>query len=146
MIDAVIVHQIPGRMRLRIPAMRGDSGYFSALSDKLENIEGVAMVKVNPASASIVLGYAGEAQMLLEKMRELELDPRIEEHVGDAPRHSGIQPVRLISGRDINPMFMLGTALTVVGLVQTFRGQIVVPSVTVFWYALEAFRNAGKNR
>lgn len=146
MIDAVIIHQIPGRMRLRIPAMRGNAGYFSALSDKLENIEGVAKVKVNPTSTSVVVEYAGEAQALLEQMREFDLDLKIEDHAGEVPPHSGIQPIRLISGRDINPMFMLGTALTVVGLVQTFRGQIVVPSITVFWYALEAFRNAGKNR
>jgi hypothetical protein len=43
-------------------------------------------------------------------------------------------------------MFMAGTALTVVGLVQTFRGKIIVPSITAFWYALEAFRTSGKNR
>lgn len=146
MIEAVIVHQIPGRLRLRIPPMRGDAGYFSVLSDKLDTIEGVELVKVNPASASVVVQYAGEPQTLLERMRELDLDPRIEDDTGGAALISGIEPIRLISGRDINPMVMLGSALTVIGLVQTFRGKIVVPSITAFWYALEAFRNSGKNR
>jgi len=76
----------------------------------------------------------------LESMRELGLNPVLKQDIDQAVRNSGIRPFRLVSGREINPMFMVGSALAIVGLVQTFRGKIVVPSVTAFWYALEAFR------
>jgi hypothetical protein len=144
MTDAVIVHQLPGRIRLRIPTMRGDAGYFSMLADSLGDVPGVQQVQTNPATASMVVRFAGDAERVLEQMRELGLDPKIKERGNEITKRTGIGHIRLISGRDMNPMFMAGSALALLGLVQTFRGKIVVPSVTAFWYALEAFRASGR--
>jgi hypothetical protein len=144
MIDALIVHQLPGRIRLRIPAMRGDAGYFSALADSMSDAPGVQQVKTNPATASMVVQFEGNGERILEQMHELGLEPKIKESNSGITKRTGIGPVRLVSGRDINPMFMVGSALALLGLVQTFRGKIVVPSVTAFWYALEAFRASGR--
>jgi len=140
MIEAVIAHQVPGRIRIRIPTMRGQAHDLTELAGQLGNIAGVAAVKLNSATGSIVLQFSGNADSILESMRELGLNPVLKQDIDQAVRNSGIRPFRLVSGREINPMFMVGSALAIVGLVQTFRGKIVVPSVTAFWYALEAFR------
>jgi hypothetical protein len=144
MTDAVIVHQLPGRIRLRIPAMRGDANYFSALATSLGHAPNVQQVKTNPATASVVVQFEGDAERILEQMHELGLEPEIRKSMNEITKRTGIGPVRLVSGRDINPMFMAGSALALLGLVQTFRGKIVVPSVTAFWYTLEAFRASGR--
>jgi hypothetical protein len=146
MIETLIVHQVPGRMRIRIPAMRGDADYFLDLAGRLGNIAGMAAVKANPATASIVMQFSGNPQSVLEHLRELDLDPAIKLHDTQAASGSGIRPLRLVTGRDINPMFMAGLALALMGLVQTYRGKVAVPSITAFWYALEAFRASGKKR
>jgi hypothetical protein len=146
MSKALIVHQMPGRMRIRIPAMRGNADYFSDLAGKLGNIAGMAAVKANPATASIVMQFSGNPQGVLEHLRELDLDPTIKHHETQAASGSGIRPVRLVTGRDINPMFMAGLTLALVGLVQTYRGKVAVPSITAFWYAVEAFRASREKR
>jgi hypothetical protein len=146
MTGALIVHQLPGRMRIRIPAMRGNPEYFSDLASKLGNMAGIAAVKANPATGSIVMQFSGNPESILEHLRELDLDPAIKHHDSDAASGSAIRPFRLVTGRDINPMFMAGLALAMVGLVQTYRGKVAVPSITAFWYAVEAFRASGEKR
>lgn len=145
MTDAVIVHQIPGRIRLRVPGMRGNADYFAALTDSLGDAPGVQDVKASPGTASVVVRFDGEAQRIFEQMHRFGLSPKTREDVSEAVKRAGLGRVRLVSGRDIDPMFMAGTALALFGLVQTFRGKIVVPSITAFWYALEAFRASGRS-
>jgi hypothetical protein len=54
--------------------------------------------------------------------------------------------LNLVSGRDINVMFMLGALMVAVGIVQIYRGRILVPAISAFWYAVNAFRESGKSR
>jgi len=55
-------------------------------------------------------------------------------------------PFNLVSGREITPMFMAGTLLAALGAAQTLRGKFLAPAVTVFWYAIQAFRQAEMSR
>lgn len=146
MTTAVIVHQIAGRIRMRIQEMRGNHQYFIDLADRLKNVETIEAVKVNLATLSVVVQFSGSLEELVARMRELDLNMTVKKSDREAVRSSGIRPLRIVSGRNINPMFMLGSTFAVIGLVQTFRGKVAVPSLTALWYAVEAFRNAGKNR
>lgn len=148
MTTASIVHQLPGRLRMRIVAQRGNTDYFSKLSEKLAEIEDILSLQVNPFTGSVVLRYDGAAEQLLQRIQEripnfaIEINHRIK----DSNHLVNIRPFKLVSGRHISPMFMLGTALTAVGIIQGVRGKIAVPSITAFWYALDAFRQSGKTR
>lgn len=146
MTDAVIVHQLPGRIRIRVPAMRGVEPYFSELGERLRMVDSVQTVKANPATGSILVHFGGDSGALLERLHELDLHPQIKSDTPDVLRHSPLPVVRLVSGREIDPLFMAGCVLATIGLAQTVRGKILVPSVTAFWYALEAFRAALRGR
>ena len=141
-----IVHQLPGRIRMRVSAKRNDAVYLSRLSECLTCIAGVRGSQVNAATGSVVVHYDGDPGLLLERMREqiphlvIENNYRIK---NNSP--SGIRPFRIIRGRQLSPMLLLGSALAAVGVMQTFRGKIAVPSITAFWYALDSFRQSGKH-
>ena len=53
--QAHIMHQLRGRLRLKILEKRQDPGYFASLQTRLENLPGVSEVKVNPFTGSVVL-------------------------------------------------------------------------------------------
>jgi len=130
---------------MRVAAKRHNADYFSRLSERLDKIAGVRASQVTPSTGSVVVHYEGDADLLLERMREQIPRLVIENYHRDKSNPLvGARPFRIVSGRQLSPMFMLGTALAAVGVIQTFRGKVAVPSITAFWYALDAFRQSGK--
>jgi hypothetical protein len=146
--DAAIVHKIPGRVRLRIEDRRGDANYFSTLSEEISGMPDIHGVKTNPATGSVVITFSGSMEELVRQLREHDLFVEERHEPGsvrraEAPGNGAdTRPFLLVSNRDINPMFMLGTLLAAIGVVQTFRGKILVPSLSVLWYAMETFRQS----
>jgi cation transport ATPase len=154
--SAVIVHRIPGRIRLRLQGKRSDSDYFETLSEDITGMPGIDAVKVNPMTGSVVIHYSGTTDDVLarleehhfsianrheiEKTREKKREKN--QQNTSSPNAGYTQPFLLVSDRDINPMFMLGTMLAAFGVIQTFRGKILVPSLSLLWYAMEAFRQS----
>jgi cation transport ATPase len=151
---AIIVHQLPGRVRLRLDEKRGDPEYFSALSENVSHLNGVEQVKVNPSTGSMVIEFSDSTENLVQQLQQqdLSVENQYEKNKPTsrpAPVNSGVgstTPFHLVSNRDINPMFMLAAALAALGVVQTFRGKILVPSLSVLWYAMQAFRQSKASR
>lgn len=56
-IDFEVKHAIPGRIRLHVPAINRTEGLAGACARMLEEQEGITSVRVNQASASIVINY-----------------------------------------------------------------------------------------
>lgn len=148
---AEIVHRMPGRIRLRVPERRGDEAYFSALSEQISRLDGISHAKANPRTGSIVIEFFDDERSMMQELQNQGLS--IEQRVISPPRKNDqsrpfstsdddVEPFHIVSNRDINPMFMLGTLLAAVGIVQTFRGKILVPSLSVLWYAMEAFQRS----
>lgn len=148
--NAVIAHQIPGRIRFRLLERRGDVAYFSELARKLGHIEAVDRVKPNPATGSVVLEYSGGLNALIEQMRLQDVYMNIRRNPQQSP--PALTPripnnsFRLVSGRDINPLFMAASFMLIIGVVQTLRGRILIPSLSAFSYAFAGFRRARKIR
>lgn len=151
-VSAVIVHRIPGRVRLRLQDKRGDPDYFATLSDDITGMPGIDAVKVNPMTGSVVIQYSGTTDDMLAQLEEHHLSIANRHEIEkmreknqqntSSPNHGYTQPFLLVSDRDINPMFMLGAVMAAFGIVQTFRGKILVPSLSLLWYAMEAFRQS----
>lgn len=140
---AVVAHLMPGRVRLSIAERRGDNDYFAMLSRRLSGVEGVRRVKTNPLAGSIVLEFSGVLPELMRRAGAPALFDIEQGAVGAAPPPSVARPVNLVSGREINPSFMLGMLFAAVGLVQSIRGRLMVPAATAFWYATTTFQQAG---
>ena len=145
---AVVVHQLPGRVRLSIPEKRGDSDYFRMLYQRLSGVDGVRSVKTNAVAGSILLQFSGVLQEVLRSAGApglFELDGAAVSGAR-APALASArppQPFNLVSGREITPMFMAGVLFSAIGLVQSFRGRLMVPAATAFWYATSTFQQAG---
>lgn len=144
--NAVIVHRIPGRARLLVRDRRGDATYFSELSESFGRFENVQSAKTNPTTGSITLEFIGDLEALLRRAEENDLltitESVLPERAPSSPVRWGASQVYLVSGRDVNRMFMIGSVLVVVGIIQTIRGEWFPPAVSVFWMAAEAFRMA----
>jgi hypothetical protein len=145
-IRAQIAHELPGRVRVRLPDYRGDAAAFAELEDALRESQLFHGVRGNPVTASLVLEFSGPKEQVLEVLRThmpVELDLSTPAG-GRAPRPASIptDPVRLVSGKDINAMFLAGTLFGAVGLVQAVRGRIMLPALSAFWYASNAFQLA----
>ena len=52
-----VLHDIPGRIRFRVPGIRFNSGLIGRISDRLEQLDGVIWVRGNRRCASLAVGY-----------------------------------------------------------------------------------------
>src|SRR5262249_418893 len=52
-----IEHQMPGRVRMKIPAGKGNPELLQKISETFAAIPGIEEVTVNPATGSVVLHY-----------------------------------------------------------------------------------------
>ena len=55
--DATVVHQIPGRIRIRVPRLKTDDTYAPRLQSLLESVDNVRSVRTNVSAASVVIGF-----------------------------------------------------------------------------------------
>jgi hypothetical protein len=56
-LDLQIAHQVPGRVRMKIPAGKGNPELLKQISDTFGAIPGIEQVTVNPTTGSVVLHY-----------------------------------------------------------------------------------------
>jgi hypothetical protein len=55
-----IAHQVPGRVRMKIPAGKGNPELLKQISDTFGAIPGIEQVTVNPTTGSVILHYDAE--------------------------------------------------------------------------------------
>lgn len=141
---AHVAHQSPGRIRLQVPSRRGDLAFFNALSAQLAQSEQVSKARANPAAASLVVEYAGPVEPLLADIRQAELELTQTPAAAVTPRLPGQALAQSFNGsaQAFNPMFMAGAVMGLVGIIQTLRGEIMVPALSAFWYAAGALQLA----
>lgn len=156
MFAAHVVHAVPGRARIRIPAKRGDGLYFSALEAGLKSCAQIASIQVNPHSASVLIVFAedGNLHVLGQYAQEHGLFDLQEEIVAVGHRPLGAvlsdqlgQANRLIarSSRghlDVQTLFFL--LFLGLGLKQLWRGQVMQPAIPLLWRAMEILKSYQK--
>lgn len=133
---AELRHASPGRVRVRIRAMRGDEEYFRAVETGLarqfgavvaDSTTGSVLLQGADVSSAAVGRFATEQGLF-----ELPLDqpqPRTERVAASA---SQIE--------DWAPAFAL--LFSVLAAIQFARGRVMAPAVTLLWYALDALERS----
>lgn len=134
---ARIAHHTSGRIRIEVPSRRGDGAYFGALAEQLSQSGEVLRARGNPAAASLALEYRGPLEALLAQLERCSLQLS-----GAAPAAADLPVGFPFVSLPLSPMAMAGAAFGLVGLVQTARGQIMLPALSAFWYAASALRLA----
>jgi len=62
--SAYIKHQLPGRVRLKIPQKRGDFRYFDRIAKLIADCPGITQLQLNPSAASILICHGTETHFL----------------------------------------------------------------------------------
>jgi len=87
-----LVHDIPGRIRFAIPALKGSAARGQALGAYVEAVTGVAAARVNPLTGSLIIEYDGAARTrrrIFEALHQVGYGVRIREPLrGSAKRSS----------------------------------------------------------
>jgi hypothetical protein len=147
-VSAFIVHELPGRLRLKIPEKRGDTAYFTRLAEQLPRCPGIVRVDGKAHTGSLLVLHAPAT-------RAADIDAYAERHglfsLTDrpaAPRRTlrqhasgGVdvldRGLSAASGGVIDLASAVLLVLLVLAARQAARGQVLAPAFTLLWYALE---------
>lgn len=151
---AFIKHQLPGRVRLKIPRKRGDFHYFDRIAEAFTDCVGITQLQLNPPAASLLICHDNEtaftaisefaATKSLFQLTEMPEDyqpfmlPKLPiATLGSAGfgKFDGVL-LNYSQGRlDARSFLFLG--LLGLALHQATRGNVMAPAASLFWYALE---------
>jgi hypothetical protein len=146
--DAICSHQIRGRLRIRVDGRRGQAEYFARVKERMLACRGLTHVEVNPSTASILIlhdvdvetiaGYAEQHALFVltaASMDTVVIQQRAAEGLGDLDRF-----FKALSGGTVDLGSVLFLLLVGMGMAQVLEGQVMVPAVTLFWYALTSLQ------
>lgn len=144
-----IVHQSRNRLRVRIPAMRGNTAFFARTIQQFERREELAPAAFNPASASLLFtGAAASSEAVAAFAEQADLfvlNTTPERPVPLARRVA--EPIRVVDHTirirsegilDLPGFFFI--LLLFFGIFELVRGNFRTPPwYTLFWYAFGVF-------
>jgi cation transport ATPase len=64
---AKIAHQVPGRMRLKVPGAKGDPELLEEIRQTLTSVPGIHDVEINDTTGSVTIHYCAETHPELHK-------------------------------------------------------------------------------
>ena len=116
---ASICHAVPGRIRVRVPGMRGNQAWFDALCADLVRRPSFSVVPAKARTGTILLGGRDlEPAGVASRARTAGWFELLTDEVESATKATG-RPLAAI-------MLMLA-------VVQALRGQVLVPAVGFLW-------------
>ncbi|WP_455281525.1 HMA2 domain-containing protein [Cupriavidus necator] len=152
--DAQLSHVLPGRLRVKVPTRRHDAAYFEELVRRLSECDGVDEVSVNPMTSSVLIIHstsddAVAAYALQQGLFRLRLD-RTASNSRIVARPVSDSAPRLFTGDQMSESDrragMLSASLASLGVLQTLRSQIMVPAISLLWYAYDTCRSRPSTR
>lgn len=146
--QARVEHLSPGRLRLRVAGQRGRAAYFETVRGRLELEPAVRAVQVNARTGSVLL-YLREPvnwPQLLARVAQLDLFRLVRAPAPGAStrRVQAPQVPGRLAELGTTSSAVLALALLAGAAVQSWRGQIAAPAVTLVWYAMQLLRGADK--
>jgi Heavy metal associated domain 2 len=143
--DAAIVHQLPGRLRLRIVDRKGDSWFFEKLKNGLERCSAIRQLDINPTTGSVLIHHDGNADEILKYGGTHDLfvlaPPAGRRTV--PPSRAAVHALRTLDSRvkertsgswDLRELAFF--TLSLGALVQTARRNFWPEALTLIWYAM----------
>lgn len=139
---ARVCHSMPGRLRIRIDACRRDETFFGQLAAALAGVPGVLSVQTNPITATVLIAHTLDPQRMcheLESLGCLSLVPSDSNssHAAGPPSAFaavggtiGAAPRIPADARGLAILALFGMAIH-----QAIEGNVMVPAVSLLWYA-----------
>jgi hypothetical protein len=154
--SAYIKHQLPGRVRLKIPQKRGDFRYFDRIAELFTDCPGITQLQLNPPAASILICHGTETDFLniaefAQTNGLFTLTEQPEEETFSIPylpiptlTTTGLSRVDeslldfsqgRLDGRSLLFLALIGLAVR-----QMAKGNIMGPATTLLWYAFSLLK------
>ena len=154
--EAIVVHKMEGRLRIRVPARKGDIPYFGAVKDALSSLKGVEAVEVTPYTGSILVRGVATVEAVVDAAQSRGLFAvREEQAVKVTAFHDVVssqvgalnERIKTATGATFDLPGLAFMALVGAGIYQIARGNFAAPAwYTAFWYALGIFgKSASKD-
>src|ERR1700730_10576115 len=67
-VDAYVHHHIPGRLRIRVPAAKGEEELLRKLSSAIAKAPGISEVEYNQVTGSILIRYSSQEHRNLDSL------------------------------------------------------------------------------
>jgi len=144
---ASVTHRSPGRLRLKVPSVRGEEEWFLGTHAKLLTCPEVRGVEVNFHTASLLIHHDGEADAVLSWAQVRGLFEMEDAYQG--PQLSVAATVRqglnhfnralgTASGGTLDINSLLFMTFSTAAIVQLLRGQYLGPATTLVEQALRS--------
>lgn len=142
------VHQTEGRLRVRIPSMKGDVPYFTLIGEKLAACPAMKSITVNPLIGTVLLVHEATPREIARYAQEHRLFSLRHERLPHKSLFDSTADVfrqldsrlKKATGGDIDVTSLVFLFLVVSGIYQIMKGNVQAPAwYTAFWYALGIF-------
>ena len=129
---ARVEHRLPGRVRLRVMARRGDAGFFARTVERLRALPGVRAARANRRTGSILVEHDGGDLRAIAEAAAREGLFQVEPPARPGVRTAGLAPAP-------DPMSLVAASFAVLALVQGGRGQVAGSASESLWNAYGAY-------
>lgn len=144
---AYLVHKAPGRLRLRVPEMRGEIPFFRELVARISQLEHVESVRANPDTGGVLILHRRDAQQALLERVAAAVNLTEEEYVPPSAfsrAATGLAKLDEVIARETRGGSSLSSVMFLVlvgmAIAQIARGQVMAPASSLLWYALDLTR------
>ena len=144
---AYLVHRAPGRLRLRLPDMRGETPFFRKLVAQISQLEDIEAVRANPDTGGVLILHRPDAERTVLDHLAAAVDLTDDEYAppsGFSRAVTGLGKLDEWIARETRGGSSLSSVvfLLLVGmaLAQIARGQVMAPASSLLWYALDLTR------
>jgi hypothetical protein len=138
---AYIEHQLPGRVRLRVPSRRGDVPFFERVVRELSKHPSMRELTASSLTGNITLRYSEPLQPIMNAAADQELF-----ETGRSEPQNDRSKTKQASGLREGSGLAGATAagLSGLGLFQVAQGNVLGSAVENLWYAFGAQRIFGR--
>jgi hypothetical protein len=144
---AYLVHKAPGRLRLRVPEMRGEAPFFRELVARISPLEDIELVQANPDTGGILILHRRDTQQAVLDRLASVVNLTEEEYVPPSVFSravTGLGKLDEVIARETRGGSSLSSVIFLVlvgmALAQITRGQVMAPASSLLWYALDLTR------
>lgn len=147
-VSAYVAHRSPGRTRIKVRSQRGNAEYFAELKRRLSQCPGVSGTKANFRTGSLLIIHKTPLPQIISFAQTHSLftlnsqseighqSPSLLHRAKQGLSKADSEIARLTQGYiDVRSLVLI--LLVTASTVQVVRGQILAPTSTLLWYALE---------
>jgi hypothetical protein len=154
-----VVHEMPGRTRMRISAQRKNERFFAQTHESLKKCEGVSKVETNPLTGSILILHSSSIEEIKEFAERESLfviqtanNPAANDHearpffeqISTALKSFDIRVSEMTNGQ-LDGKEVAISGLLLAAAYQIVKGSLWPAAGTLVWYALSLLPEPGSN-